>query len=108
MPLIRKGGPVSYTIKNRDQHFQNDGGPKRILALDGGGDSFRLCHYFDLVAGTSTGSIIAAAVALGMKADDISKMYLDLGEKVFQKSFFRQGVFRALYDQADLITELKK
>jgi len=60
-------------------------GPKRILALDGGGlrgmltlgflrqieeilrarhagdPSFRLCHYFDLIAGTSTGAIIAAA-----------------------------------------------
>ena len=28
---------MSYSIKDRDQHFQSDGTPKRILALDGGG-----------------------------------------------------------------------
>jgi uncharacterized protein len=123
---------MSYTIKDRDQHFHSDGSPKRILALDGGGlrgilslrilakienvlkerhggyEGFRLCHYFDLVAGTSTGAIIAAALALGMKVEDISDMYLALGERVFQKSYLRQGFFRALYDEAALIAELKK
>ncbi len=123
---------MSYTIKDRDQHFHSDGTPKRILALDGGGlrgiltlgilakiesalkerhggdDEFRLCHYFDLVAGTSTGAIIAAAIALGMKVEDISKMYLDLGQRVFQKSYFRQGLVRALYDETALIAELQK
>ena len=65
---------MAYQRRTRDQHF-NDGGPKRILALDGGGlrgilalgilkqveeelrtrhgsdPAFRLCHYFDLIAG---------------------------------------------------------
>ena len=123
---------MPYKIKTRDEHFQNDGTPKRILALDGGGlrgiltlgilgkieallregqgdeEDFRLCHYFDLIAGTSTGAIIAAALALGMKVEEISKIYLELGQRVFEKSYFRQGFLRALYDEKALIAELKK
>ena len=68
-----------------------------------------MCHYFDLIAGTSTGAIIAAALALGMKVQDITEMYLQLGQRVFQKSSFRQGfVFRAPYDEKALIEELKQ
>ena len=122
---------MSYKIRTRDEHFLNDGSPKRILALDGGGlrgivtlsflaeieailrerhggaENFRLSHYFDLIAGTSTGSIIAAALARGMTVAEITKKYLDLGQRVFQKSWLRQGYVRALYDEAGLIEELK-
>ena len=123
---------MPYKIRTRDEHFLNDGSPKRILALDGGGlrgiltlsylaeiestlserhggaETFRLSHYFDLIAGTSTGSIIAAALARGMSVSEIAKKYLDLGQRVFQKSWFRQGFVRAFYDEVGLIEELKQ
>jgi hypothetical protein len=122
---------MPYTIRTRDQHLANDGRPKRILALDGGGlrgiltlailqeietllrarhgddPKFRLCHYFDLVAGTSTGAIIAATLALGWSVEEIRAKYMDLGSRVFEKTFFRQGVLRAKYDHARLNDELQ-
>lgn len=123
---------MSYPIRTRDQHLANDGAPKRILALDGGGlrgilslgllqkvenvlrerhqagADFRLCHYFDLIAGTSTGAIIAATLAMGWTVEEIRQRYMGLGERVFTRSLLRQGVLRAKYDDATLISELKK
>jgi len=88
--------------------------PKRILALDGGGirgiltleylsviegmlrkrsdRDLLLCDYFDLIGGTSTGSIIAAALACGMSVDELKQLYRELGENVFESSFFRRGL----------------
>ncbi|MCC4113889.1 patatin-like phospholipase family protein [Aromatoleum toluclasticum] len=123
---------MGYRILDRDEHFRNDGSPKRILALDGGGlrgvvtlgflarmeellrqrhggtDRFRLCHYFDLIAGTSTGAIIAAALALGWRVEDIHREYMSLGRRVFERSFFRQGFVRAKYDEKRLSDELRR
>jgi predicted acylesterase/phospholipase RssA len=122
---------MAYKIRTRDEHFLNDRNPKRVLALDGGGlrgivtlgflaeiesvlkqrhggaSDFRLSHYFDLIAGTSTGAIIAAALARNMSVAEITDRYLSLGRTVFVKSYFRQGFFRALYDVASLNQELK-
>ncbi len=39
---------------------------------------------------------------------DIIKKYNDLGQRVFQKSWLRQGYVRAFYDEAGLIKELKE
>lgn len=122
---------MTYQIKNRDAHLDNDNRPKRILALDGGGlrgiltlgilkkietvlgeryaesDNFRLCHYFDLISGTSTGAIIAATLAVGWTVDQIREKYMSLGERVFKKSLLRQGLLRAKYDHEKLDEELK-
>ena len=85
-------------------------GPKKILALDGGGirgmitvevlteiehllrrelgrgDDFVLADYFDFVAGTSTGAIIAACISLGMKMSEIRAFYKSSGEEMFDKA----------------------
>lgn len=122
---------MAYRILTRDEHFQN-GGPKRILALDGGGlrgiltlgflrrietvlrmrhakdPGFRLCHYFDLIAGTSTGAIIAAALALGMTVAEVIGHYQKLGREVFSKGWFRRGIVRARYDENKLTAHLKR
>jgi predicted acylesterase/phospholipase RssA len=122
---------MTYRKLNRDEHLFNDGQAKRILALDGGGlrgvlslgilkkiedllrsrhgdrDEFRLCHYFDLIAGTSTGAIIAAALAQGWTVQQVQEKYSELGKEVFERSFFRNGLLRAKYDKAKLIAHLK-
>jgi uncharacterized protein len=84
-------------------------GPKRILALDGGGSrgllslgvlaqlerhlgersgdpaNFRLAHYFDLIGGTSTGAIIATTLALEWKVRDIVDLYFKLLPAIFAR-----------------------
>lgn len=73
--------------------------PFRILSLDGGGIrgvltaqmlicleekiKVPLSEYFDLVAGTSTGSILAAANSIGMPSETIVNMYRTQGKLVF-------------------------
>jgi predicted acylesterase/phospholipase RssA len=110
------------TYRNFAQHLDPAVGPKRILALDGGGlrgvltlgilrelestlreqhgndPGFRLSDYFDLIAGTSTGAIIGAALSLGMSVDEVHGHYLDLGKFVFKRSLLRWGAFRAKFD----------
>jgi predicted acylesterase/phospholipase RssA len=122
---------MPYRTLTRDEHLSANGKPKRILALDGGGlrgilslgilqriedllrarhggaEDFRLCDYFDLIAGTSTGAIIAAALAQGWTVAQARDRYFSLGPKVFEKSLFRVGLLRAKYDKDKLIVELK-
>jgi patatin-like phospholipase/acyl hydrolase len=90
------------------QKLSSDG-PKRILSLDGGGvrgvitleflhrmenilrkrygndPEFRLCQYFDLIGGTSTGSIIGTCLSLGMSVSEVKELYSQLGGSIFSK-----------------------
>ena len=90
------------------ERFQRPG-PKRILALDGGGarglltlgvleqlerhlaqrsgdpGNFRLAHYFDLIGGTSTGAIIATTLALEWRVREVVDLYFDLLPAIFAK-----------------------
>jgi predicted acylesterase/phospholipase RssA len=83
----------------------------RILSIDGGGflglatATFiaeverhfgrKLHDSFDLFCGTSTGAIIALALASGMSGEDVERLYQKLGSEVFRRSRLR--IFRAKY-----------
>ncbi len=77
------------------------------IATAGNDPDFRLSDYFDLIAGTSTGAIIAACLALGMSVGEVLEKYQKLGRNLFSRSWFRQGVIRARYDKKRLESELK-
>jgi uncharacterized protein len=98
--------------------------PYRILSLDGGGIrglvsaiwlnrleqrlGSPLRNYFELVAGTSTGSLIACGVSLGIPTSEIINLYLKQGREVFPPSgrrlwsrisrSFSQGLDAPRYD----------
>jgi uncharacterized protein len=98
------------------EHLSPDTGAKRILSLDGGGvkgvltlgllkpledelrrraggdSAFRLCDYYDLIGGTSTGAIIASGLALGLSVDELIELYMRLGPEVFGRTA-GDGVF---------------
>jgi hypothetical protein len=121
----------------KSQHLDPTLSPKRILALDGGGirgiltlqflqtieslikarfgDKTLLCDYFDLIGGTSTGSIIAAGLACGMTVDALQELYRNIGASVFQPGGFTkylprmlQGTFTAKFPSGPLQAELDR
>jgi len=105
-------------------------GSKKILALDGGGirgmitveilgtiedllrkklnkdQDFVLADYFDFVAGTSTGAIIAACISLGMKVEQIREFYVNSGRDMFDKAFLLKK-FRYFYEDDKLIKKMQ-
>ncbi len=111
--------------KSRDEHLF-DPGPKRVLALDGGGlrgvltlsyldklenllraryggdPDFRLSDYFDLIGGTSTGAIIASFLATGRSIAEIREGYRALGRRVFRKMPWRVGMFSPKFEDGPL------
>jgi patatin-like phospholipase/acyl hydrolase len=75
--------------------------PRRILSIDGGGlkgalpaaflaeierlTKKRIVDQFDLVAGTSTGGIIALGLGLGISAEEICRFYIERGPAIFDQ-----------------------
>jgi hypothetical protein len=144
-PLLRPIAPEEYTAKVtkiRRDLFTSDreaglverfarSGPKRILALDGGGirgaltlgflerieqilrkrhgrKDLRLCEYFDLIGGTSTGAIIAAALAQGDTVEEVKTLYLELGRRVFGRRRWWWQWLSAKWDERVLRKALKE
>ena len=75
---------------------------EEIIAKDG--PSARLCDYFDLVCGTSTGGIIAIGIALGITAKEILNLYKEHAQTIFPKgSLIKSFLFnKPLYDRVPL------
>ncbi len=104
----------------------------RVLSLDGGGIrgimtavwlarlekilGKQLRGYFDLIAGTSTGSILACGIATGKPASDIVGLYRNRGDIIFRRNglmhasrWYRRfhTLFRPRYGLGGLRTELQ-
>ena len=114
----------------RDGHLFGPG-PKRVLALDGGGTlgvielaflarietllrercgggpNFRLCDWFDLIGGTSTGAIIAAGLATGLSVAEITQVYLELAPLAFRRRRWRLPGLVPRYDARPLARLLR-
>ncbi|HTX52852.1 MAG TPA: patatin-like phospholipase family protein [Candidatus Baltobacteraceae bacterium] len=105
-------------------------GPKKLLALDGGGirgvltleilaavedmvctssgnREAVLADYFDYIAGTSTGAIIAAGLSRGMPVSDIRAIYHEHGREMFDRAFILNR-YRYMYHSDRLQKLLQK
>lgn len=106
-------------------------GPRKLLALDGGGirgimtleilakieselqkalsrdNSFVLADYFDYVAGTSTGAIIATCLSLGMRVDEIRDFYVQSGPAMFSKARLIERFYRNKFEDKNLAQQLQ-
>ncbi|MBD2500025.1 patatin-like phospholipase family protein [Anabaena azotica] len=110
-------------------------GPYKLLALDGGGirglitlqvlakieetlrqqlgrdENFVLADYFDYIAGTSTGAIIATALSKGMSVAEIQEFYDKTGKDMFDTRFDILTFLNFLsyrYNDTNLATQLKE
>jgi hypothetical protein len=106
--------PAKYAAERR---------PRRLLTFDGGGilgvmsleilkeferqlakatgegDKFRFGRHFDYIAGTSTGAIIAAGLAVGMSVDELIDFYVVEGPGIFSKAAILSRLRNAYTDQ---------
>lgn len=100
-------------------------GPKKLLALDGGGirgvitlevlqrmetllaqrlcagDDFVLADYFDYIGGTSTGAVIAAGLAMGLRVGRLLDLYLTKSTEMFDHASLRRR-YQYRYDSLRL------
>ncbi|WP_374368569.1 CBASS cGAMP-activated phospholipase [Dongia sp.] len=117
LPLVRGEPPVGATF--------------RILALDGGGikGTFtaavlkkweellqcKIADHFDLIAGTSTGGILALGLGMGLNAADLVEFYEQRGPTVFpltsvgrKARYLMRQLIRPKFSQDALRAELER
>ena len=102
--------------------------PFKILSIDGGGirgvfparflanleaqlkadgkKNWQIYQNFDLIVGTSTGGILAIALALGIPAQELYKLYLDEAENIFGKKKYLFGQFKYASHERDVLEKL--
>jgi hypothetical protein len=112
----------------RDRHLFGPG-PKRILSLDGGGvrgaltvaflerieallrdhygHDVRLGDYFDLIGGTSTGAVIAGALALGYGTAQVKDFYLRLAPFAFKRYKWSIPILQPKFDARGLRKQIE-
>jgi uncharacterized protein len=113
----------------RDRHLFGPG-RKRLLALDGGGvrgvitvaflermeavlaahegRAVRLGDWFDLVGGTSTGAVIAGAIALGHTTKELKHFYLERAPLALRRPFWRVMGLQAKFGARGLRREIEQ
>ena len=118
--LSRSAGPGEAAAPGR---------PRRILCLDGGGirgaftaralatweemTGEKIINHFDLIAGTSTGGILAIALGMGMQPAEIVEFYKKEGPTIFPgggiggKALEIQQWFAAKFDRQILRDRLE-
>ncbi|MDH1624833.1 CBASS cGAMP-activated phospholipase [Shewanella xiamenensis] len=117
-----KNLPLTRRNVSRGRNF-------RILALDGGGlrgtftaavlakwddmlkagGGSELISHFDLVAGTSTGAILAIGLAMGLQPREILEFYEKKGSQIFPKDRKLRHWLKSKHDSAtlrELLTEV--
>lgn len=116
--LIRSGDEVygiersvfhrTYDLRGPGAQKLSRPGPKRMLALDGGGvrgiltlafleqielelrkqhnnPSLVLSDYFDMIGGTSVGAILATQLALGEPVENVKRLFIDWCPHIFRR-----------------------
>lgn len=104
-------------------------GPKRILSLDGGAvksviqiaylerieailrakhsnADLILSDYFDFVGGASTGALLATAITLGYKAQQIKELLFDFLPKMFRQPLLSVPAISPRFDTGQLAKQL--
>jgi len=107
----------------------------KILSIDGGGirglipakvladleyeleqiePGKKLYQHFDLICGTSTGAILAIAIALGIPSKDLVKFYKENASIIFPRFILKclpsktRAFFSAIYSNKSLLKKLKE
>jgi uncharacterized protein len=126
---MNQAAPSPSADSPRDRHLFGPG-PKRLLSLDGGGvrgaltvaflerieallsehhgHPIRLGDHFDLIGGTSTGAIIAGALALGFRTEQVKHFYLKLAPFAFKRQRWSIPLLQAKFDARGLRQQIEE